>query len=181
MTTNSKKKFSFWVYPKEINLRDFLESKANVSEFLKGIIEKVRTGKLVDAKTIDLHRKKLEVDIRYKEIMIKIKEKELVYSETFDKTPSHTAQNAIKVNVNAENIYPPKETESYEPPEEKKIKHVIENSWNKFVATLKQNSKGEWTLTCKLCSTGFILPTKETAILRFKQHLNETHYEKVLD
>jgi len=172
MTTNSKKKFSFWVYPKEINLRNFLESKVNVSEFLKGIIEKVRTGKLVDAKTIDLHRKKLEVDIRYKEIMIKIKEKELLYNETFDKPPPYSAKEAIKVNVN---------TESYNPPEEKKINEVIKSSWNKFVETMKQNSLGEWTVTCKLCSTGFILPTKEQAINRLKIHLEETHSERVLE
>jgi len=80
-------KFNFWVYDKEITLREFLDSKVNVSDFVKDILEKVRTGKLIDAKTIDLHRKKLEVDIRYKEIMIKIKEKELLYNETFGKTP----------------------------------------------------------------------------------------------
>jgi len=168
--TTIRKKFTFYVTEDNLNL--FLESKTNVSEFVKDIIEKYRTGKLIDSKSVDLHRKKLEVDIRYKEIMIKIKEKELLFGETFTKTPSYSAQKAIKVGVN---------TESYEPPEEKKIKDVIENSWNKFVETLKQNSKGEWTLTCKLCSTGFILPTKELAISRLKKHLEETHYERVLD
>jgi len=85
--TTTRKKFNFWVYDKEIRLREFLDSKVNVSDYVKDILDKVRTGKLIDAKTIDLHRKKLEVDIRYKEIMIKIKEKELLYNETFDKPP----------------------------------------------------------------------------------------------
>ncbi len=168
--TTTRRKFTFYVTEDNLNL--FLESKTNVSEFVKDIIEKFRTGKLIDSKQIDLHRKKLEVDIRYKEIMILIKQKELNFSETFDKTPSSQAKTAIKVGVN---------TESYEPPEEKKIQDVIQNQWNKFVETLKQNSKAEWTLTCKLCSTGFILPTKELAISRFKKHLEETHNERVLE
>jgi len=168
--TTTRRKFTFYVTEDNLNL--FLESKTNVSEFVKDIIEKFRTGKLIDSKQIDLHRKKLEVDIRYKEIMIKIKQKELDFNQTFDKTPSSQAKSAIKVGVN---------TESYEPPEEKKIQQVIQNQWNKFVETLKQNPKAEWTLTCKLCSTGFILPTKELAISRFKKHLEETHNERVLE
>jgi len=113
----------------------------------------------------------MQVDIRFKEIMIQIKEKELLFDQTFDKTPSSQAKTAIKVAVN---------TESYEPPEEKKLNEVIKLNWNKFVDTLKQNSKGEWIATCKICSTGFILPTKEQAINRFKIHLEENHQESVL-
>jgi len=170
--TTTRKKFNFWVYDKEVDLRLFLESRVNVSDFVKDILEKFRTRKLVDAKTIDLQRKKLEVDIRYKEIMIKIKEKELLFVGTFDETPSPRAKIAIKQAVN---------TESYEPPEEKKIKDVIQNNWNKFVESIIKNPKNEWALTCGLCSTGFILPTRDQAIQRFKTHLLETHYQKVLD
>ena len=166
----TRKKYSFYV--SDENLKLFLDSKANVSDFVKTTIDQVRTQKLIDSKSVDLHRKKLEVDIRYKEIMILIKQKELDFSETFDKTPSSQVKTAIKVGVN---------TESYEPPEEKKIQDTIQNKWNNFVNTLKQNSKAEWTLTCKLCSTGFILPTKEQSINRFKIHLLETHNERVLD
>jgi len=169
---SNRKHFALWTYPDDLDLRNYLESKANISEFIKKIVNDFRIGKLTETKNSDLQRKKLEVDIRYKEIMIKIKEKELLYSETFEKPPAYSAKQAIKVNVN---------TESYEPPEEKKIQDVIENDWNKFVETLKENSKGEWTLTCKLCSTGFILPTQHKAIFRFKTHLLETHNERVLD
>jgi len=170
--TTTRKKYTVWTYEKDSHLREFLDSKINVSEFIRDTLEKLRTGKLIDAKTIDLQRKKLEVDIRYKEIMIKIKEKELDFSETFSKTPSSQAKTAIKVGVN---------TESYEPPEEKKIKDVIKNNWNKFVESIIKNPKNEWTLTCHLCSTGFILPTREQAIERFKIHLLETHNERVLE
>jgi len=168
----ARKKFSFFCYESDRELKLLLESKANVSTFIKETLENYRTGKLIDSKSVDLHRKKMEVDIRYKEIMIKIKQKELDFNETFDKTPSSQAKTAIKVGVN---------TESYNPPEEKKIQEVIQNQWNKFVETLKQKQNGEWTLTCKLCSTGFVLPTKELAISRFKKHLEETHNERVLD
>jgi len=170
--TTTRKHYNFWVYDKEVNLREFLDSKVNVSDYVKDILDKFRTGKLIDSKSLDLQRKKLEVDIRYKEIMIKIKEKELLYNETFEKPPTNSVKQVIKTSVN---------TESYEPPEEKRISEVIKNNWNKFVETLKQNTKGEWTLTCKLCSTGFILPSKEQAINRFKIHLAETHNERVLE
>jgi len=169
---SNRKNFALWTYPEDIDLRNYLESKANISEFIKKIVNDFRIGKLTQTKNSDLQRKKLEIDIRYKEIMCKIKLKELEFSETFEKPPPYSAKQAIKVNVN---------TESYEPPEEKKIQNIIETKWNKFVNTLKKDSKGEWVLTCKLCNTGFILPTKETAIIRFKTHLLETHNEKVLD
>lgn len=165
-----KKKFSFWIY--DPTIIEWLVSITKRSEFIRDILIKFKNGEFNDNSKYDLQRKKLEVDIRYKEIMIKIKEKELLYNQTFDKTPSYSAEKAIKVGVN---------TESYEPPEEKKILEVIQNNWNKFVETIKQNSKGEWTVTCKLCSTGFILPTRDQSIQRFKIHLEQTHYEKVLD
>ena len=169
-----KRRWSFWTYKEkdDQDLEQFLESKLSINDFLKKLVNDFRTGKIVDSKNLDLHRKKLEVDIRYKEIMIKIKEKELLFDQTFDKTPSSQAQKAIKVGVN---------TESYEPPEEKQIKDVIQNNWNKFVESIIKNPKNEWTLTCHLCSTGFILPTREQAIERFKTHLLETHNERVLD
>jgi len=169
--TTTRKHFSFWVYDKEIRLREFLETKVNVSDYVKDILEKVMNGKLIETKSMDLQRKKLEVDIRYKEIMIKIKEKELIYNETFDETPSSRAKIAIKTGVN---------TESFNPPEEKKLNEIIKLNWNRFIDSLKQNSKGEWISTCKLCSTGFILPTKEQSINRFKIHLEENHQESVL-
>jgi len=168
-----RKRWSFHTFKeKDSDLELFLQGQFSINEFLRNLVNDFRTGKLIDSKNMDLQRKKLEVDIRYKEIMILIKQKELDFSETFDKTPSSQAKTAIKVGVN---------TESYEPPEEKKIQDTIQNKWNNFVNTLKQNSKAEWTLTCKLCSTGFILPTKDLAISRFKKHLEETHYEKVLE
>jgi len=169
-----RKRWSFWTYTEKDDqeIQTFLESKISINDFLRNLVNDFRVGKLVNVKNLDLQRKKLEVDIRYKEIMIKIKEKELSYNETFDKSPSSQGKIAIKNNVN---------TESYNPPEEKKINEVIKSSWNKFVETLKQNSRAEWTITCKLCSTGFILPSKEQAINRLKIHLEETHSEKVLE
>jgi len=167
----NRKQFVLWTYEAELNLRNYLESKSNISEFLKKLVNDFRTGKLIESKSIDLQRKKLEVDIRYKEIMIKIKEKELIYNETFDETPSSRAKIAIKTAVN---------TETFNPPEEKKLNEIVKMNWNRFIDSLKQNSKGEWISTCKFCSTGFILPTKEQAINRFKIHLEENHAESVL-
>jgi len=165
-----KKRFDFWIFDKIVI--DWLDSIPNRSEFVRDILTKFKENKLIPQTKENLVREKLKVEIEYKKIMIEIKKKELLFEQTFDKTPTSQAKIAIKTAVN---------TESYEPPEEKKIHEVIKYSWNKFVATLKQNSRAEWTLTCKLCSTGFILPTKEEAINRFKIHLLETHNERVLD
>lgn len=151
---------------------EWLDSMKNQSTLIREIVTKFHYGKLSEDSKENLTRRKLLADIAYKEIMVKIKKQELLHSETFETPPTPQAKTAIKAGVN---------TESYEPPEEKKIKEVIETNWNRFVETLKQNSKGEWTLTCKLCSTGFILPSKESAIERFKKHLTETHYERVLE
>jgi len=84
---SNRKNFALWTYPEDIDLRNYLESKVNISEFIKKIVNDFRIGKLTQTKNSDLQRKKLEIDIRYKEIMCKIKLKELEFSETFEKPP----------------------------------------------------------------------------------------------
>jgi len=162
-----RKKFSFYTYSEnELELQLFLESKVNVSEFVKEILELYRKGKLVDSKSLDLMRQKMIGDIEYKKILTAIKKRELMILETFGKPPSYQAKEAIKVAVN---------NEAVTPPEEKTIEKIIETNWNNFLLSLRTNSKNEWIANCKLCDTGFILPNKEQAINRFKNHLFETH------
>jgi len=168
----SRKKFSFYVYDQnELELKIFLESKVNVSQFVKEIVDKYRKGKLVDYKSLDLVRQKLIADIEYKQILTAIKRREFNFHENFGKTPSSQAKTAIKVAVN---------NESFIPPEEKNLEQIIQNNWNKFLLSLRTNSKNEWIANCKLCDTGFILPNKDEAIERFKTHLIENHNEQLL-
>jgi len=175
----SRKKFTFYTYDKDdLELSLFLESKVNVSQFVKDILEKYRKGKLVDYKSQDLQRQKMLIDIEYKQILTEIKRRELDFQENFGKTPSYQAKEAIKVSQGWQN----KEalTNSYNPPEEKSLEKIIENNWKQFLLSLRTNSKNEWIANCKLCDTGFILPTKELSINRFKTHLRENHNEELL-
>jgi len=70
---------------------------------LRNLIDDYRLGKLTRENdyTVDLKRKKLLVDIQFKEVMIKIKEQELLYNQTFEKTPtpSFSAKKAMKIGV----------------------------------------------------------------------------------
>jgi len=167
MTTG--KRINFWLFD-QINI-DFLETQKSISDFMRDLINQARTGKTGNFSDEDLKKRKLIADIDYKEILTAIKKRELLILETFGKPPSYQAKEAIKTAVN---------NESFIPPEEKNLEKIIENKWNNFLLSLRTNSKKEWIANCKLCDTGFILPNKEEAINRFKNHLSETHNEQLL-
>jgi len=97
----NSKQYRFWTYSKDLDLRDFLDSQDKISEFLRNLVNDYRLGILTreNDHTIDLKRKKLEVDIKFKEVMIKIKEQELLFNQTFDKTPSSQAKKAMKIGI----------------------------------------------------------------------------------
>jgi len=59
----------------------------NLNQYVKDILEKVRSGKLIDGDAEDLQRKKLLVDIELKEVMIQIRKQELIYKQTFEQNP----------------------------------------------------------------------------------------------
>jgi len=153
----------------------FLEEKkqefGNYPNYIKTLIDADMKGKISLNKTAALKDRKLEVEIELKEMQIKKMEIELLFDQTFDKTPSSQAKKAIKDAVNSE---------SFNAPEEKDLVEIINRHWNKFIDTLRKNAKQEWVLTCKLCSTGLILPTQEKAVERFKKHLEETHSEELV-
>ena len=95
----NQKQFRFWTSSEETELSDFLEAQTNLTKFIKELVDDYRLGKLTRETDYDLKRKKLQVDIRFKEVMIQIKEKELLYNETFTKTPSSQAKRAMKIGV----------------------------------------------------------------------------------
>lgn len=164
-----RKKYGFWLND-DID-QEFLEKQKYISAFIRDLIMKARIGKISGFSDEDLKRRKLLSDIEYKETLTAIKKRELNFLENFGKTPSSEAKTAIKVAVN---------NESFIPPEEKDLEQIIKINWEKFILSLRTNSKNEWIANCKLCDTGFILPTKELAINRFKTHLSENHNEQLL-
>jgi len=94
-----EKQYRFWINKSDKELGEFLGNQQNISKFLKELINDFRLGKLNKTSDYDLKRKKLEVDIKFKEVMIKIKEQELLYNKTFDQTPSLSAKRAMKIGV----------------------------------------------------------------------------------
>jgi len=95
----NRKQFRFWTTDQEIELQEWLDTFDNLSNGIKEIIEKFRTGKLIDSTEIDLIKKKLLADIRLKELSGDLKEKELQYYEIFHSVPSSKAKTAMKVGI----------------------------------------------------------------------------------
>jgi len=94
-----EKQYRFWTSKTDKELEEFLDSQINISKFLKELINDFRLGKLTRESDYDLKRKKLQVDIKFKEVMIQIKEQELLYNQTFEKTPSLSAKKAMKIGI----------------------------------------------------------------------------------
>ncbi len=95
----NQKQFRFWTSSEETDLADYLENQTNFTKWIKELVNDYRLGKFSKESDYDLKRKKLQVDIKFKEVMIKIKEQELLYNQTFEKTPSSQAKKAMKIGV----------------------------------------------------------------------------------
>ncbi len=175
----TKKRFDFWLFDQETI--DWLNSIPNRSEYIRDLMTKVKNGIVKDFDKLDLKDQKTLVEIKYKEVQTKIKEFELEHWKTFGKAPSSSGEKALKVHAKTETI-PPEQT-SYDPPEEKDLRKIIETKWNNWVDVLKQEKKdSSWTVVCRLCSTGFVqIPTRDQAIDRLKKHLEDTHSDILLE
>jgi len=93
------RQFRFWTFTEDLELEKYLNEIQNFSKFFKQLLNDYRLGNLTREDESDLKRKKLQVDIKFKEVMIKIKEQELLYNQTFEKTPSSSAKRAMKIGI----------------------------------------------------------------------------------
>ena len=93
----ARKQYRFWTNAEETDLSEFLDTQQNFTLFIKKLLNDYRIGGLTREDESDLKRKKLQGEIRFKEIMIKIKEQELLYNKTFEKTHSSSAKRAEKI------------------------------------------------------------------------------------
>jgi len=94
-----KKQYRFWTTDEDLELQEWLESFENLSKEIKSIIDQFRKGELVVSNKEDLVKRKLKADIRLKELSGDLKEKELLYYETFHKTPTFGAHKAMKISI----------------------------------------------------------------------------------
>jgi len=95
----AKKQYRFWVFPSELEFQEWLNSMENLSGDIRKILNDFRLGKLVTPTDEDLIKRKLLADIRLKELSGDLKEKELLYYETFHKTPTFQGKKAMKIGI----------------------------------------------------------------------------------
>lgn len=155
--------FKFWVNDEEnlelVNYLKELTAKEKFTETVIEILDFVRKDGIESLKNLkSLQKEKLVAEIA--DIKSRTAHRE---SKSFKPIP--------------ENI--PSE-EAHVAPEEKNLTQVINKNWNNYVNTLRQFKDG-WTVTCKLCTTGFVqIPTQLMAIDRFKKHLEDSHLEELI-
>ncbi len=84
----------------------FLETHGgkNQNAYIKEILQQIRTGKLIIPEVEDLQREKMLVDIEYKKIVIKIREQELIYKQTFEQTPPQRHKEVMKIHIENQNL-----------------------------------------------------------------------------
>jgi len=96
--------------------------------------------------------------------------RELLFEQTFDKTPSSQAKKAIKEGV---------ELSGFNPPEYERDSFVSKNISN-FIESLRM--EGGVTINCKLCPTGFPSQgSKEHAMETLRRHLLLAHEKEILE
>jgi len=161
-----KKQYRFWVSRNFEELQKFLDSKENFSDYARKTFSMIQKENL-DPETFETLKKlKIKADIEWKNSQTEYNKMRIAKWKQHD---------VSKTEVEASEA----ETAHF-PPEEKTLEDLIEHHWNNFVNSLRQYKEG-WTVTCKLCETGFPqLGSKEVAIQRLKQHLRETHSEELV-
>jgi len=106
---NSKRRYAFYLNKNnldEAKLMLWLDDQAglNFQKYIKEILQKIKDRKLISPDQEDLQRKKLLVDIAYKEVMILIKKQELLYKQTFDQNPPLRHKEVMKIEVENRNL-----------------------------------------------------------------------------
>ena len=89
-------KTPFTFYSDNEKLIEFLKSKSKISIFLEEIITKFFEGDLIEITRLEIDMKIREEKLKKLTAERKIKEWEALHLETFDKTPSSTANKAMK-------------------------------------------------------------------------------------
>lgn len=156
-----KKQYRFWV--SEEALQSYLESKieeyGDFTNFARETFHLMKDNKLDPRSFDNLRKEKIIADIEWKRAQTAFLKEKL--TKSIDKI--------LEEPITA-----------FVPPEEKNLSELINFRWNRYVETLRKMKDG-WTITCKLCSTGFVqIPTQDDARNRFKKHLEETHGEELI-
>jgi len=169
----TKKQFRFWVW--DLKLKEFLESKPDFSDYARKMFQLIMEQKLEPDSLSTLVKEKMRVDIELKKVIIEIKKKQLLFTETFSNTPSYSANKAIKDGIETEKTY-----NAPEEIKENEIKDFIKNHLmtQKLLNSLR--NEGNVTVNCGLCNYGFPNQvTKERAINFIEIHLFEQHKEEI--
>jgi len=155
----------FRFYTRNEDLKNWLQSQSNQSEFIEEILIKVRTGELQEPKEYQI---KQAVELEYKQLRnqklkldIKLKEKELAHWNTFGTSPSPQAKHALIQSVSERGLT---KQEIYN------VKSRIALRWefDRFKAT------------CPFCRNPFDYQTENEAVADMARHFEAMHSKEAL-
>ena len=159
------KRYGF--YSSDEKLIEFLDSKDNVSDFVRKLVEDFNNGSLnYSSGDLDLAYKKLRN--AGKELDNEIKRQKLA------ETPSYSAPKAIEVTTN-----PNIQTKTIpEIKNEKTFLALEEINPIEFLSFLR-NQNNEWILKCKFCGNSFYDSDREKVLKEYSRHLKSIHEAEV--
>lgn len=171
------KRFVFYVPTTELDLLEFLGNLTNdnkLSETTLRVMKFIMDNGFEELQNVDaLKKEKIRVDIDYKRAATELIQAKLKYTYNFESLPSKAGSGALK-KKNKQDIT------GHQPIEYQKVEELIAIKWSNYLAELRVTASG-WKFVCRLCQVAFLeFKTKESAIERFKLHLEESHSEELM-
>ena len=151
------KKKRVYLYPKDENVINWIESQPNQSGAIEDLIEKFLNNQLVEPQDLDYENKLKAAKLKKLEAEAKIKTWEADHLETFDKPASPQAKKAIIERVLTQN----------------EIGNV-----EKYI-TLRVNGSG-FQGKCDFCKLDITEGTREKTLLECTRHLIACHRTEIL-
>lgn len=151
----------FRFYTRNEDLKNWLQSELNQSEFIETILNKFRTGELIEPTDLDYQNRMKAAKLKKEEAIANIKDWEWKHIETFEKTPSSQAKSAIK-------------DKAYRELNQNEIELISKH------ISLEHTFDG-WRITCKHCRNQVTYNDRLEALHQAARHLSAVHGHKILE
>lgn len=153
---------------------EYLQTKKNISIFIREVINDLISGKLnyseknIETEIKKVKLQKLKAEVRIKEFEANQIEK---YGEVFGKSPSYQGHKAIKERANVE----------FSSSNQTTFRELTEEELNQFakLMSLEQIDEGYKTV-CLICKLKLEFSERTDAILEANRHLLAVHGKKFL-
>lgn len=166
----TKRLFRIYIDEDRKELIHWIESFKEISEGTVEILDKLRTGVLVDRTEQQLNR---DLDRQIKQARLenlgyknRIDAVRATAAETFNGKISPQADKAIE-----------KRFESEKP---QTAKQLSINAVLRFMESCKLNDENQWVVICEKCRADFIDTNREKALSQFRDHMTTQHAKELL-